>query len=271
MKIGVEHGDQGFLTKNNEPLQHFKVVPGISGVPGTVSFESLARPGHFLRHSNYLMWLHKYQNTDLYKKDASFYPRYNKYFPGFVSYESVNYPGLFIRHQNHRLMISKDDGSALFRDDASWKTQVVEIKTLQLQLYNDAMFNSYNFPNLKMGIKNGDQGHLTTKNPEYTHFKVVAGICNVPGTVSFESVPRPGHFLRHSNYLINLHGFQNTDLFKKDACFHPRYDKYFPGYVSYESVNYPGYFIRHQNYRLKIGKDTGSLLFKKDSSWKTKF
>ena len=80
-RMGIEHNDQGYLTKIHPGLQNFKVVPGISGVPGTISFESIARPGHFLRHSNYLMWLHKYQNTDLYKKDASFYPRYNKYFP----------------------------------------------------------------------------------------------------------------------------------------------------------------------------------------------
>ena len=80
-KIGIEKTDQGYFTQKHPELFQFKVVPGLSGAPGSISFESIARPGHFLRHKNYFMWLHKYQNTDLYKKDASFYPRYNKYFP----------------------------------------------------------------------------------------------------------------------------------------------------------------------------------------------
>jgi len=268
-KIGIEKTDQGYLTKKYPELHNFKVVPGVSGVPETISLESTASPGHFLRHSGYLIYLHKYQNTDLYKKDASFYPRSNKYYVGFVSFESVNYPGFFIRHQGYRLKINRDDGSVLFKKDASWKSQLT--KSPELQLYSDAMFESYNFPNHKMGIEKTIQGFLTNKNPEYTLFKLVTGICKVPDTVSFESVPRPGHFLRHSSWDLWLHERSCTPLFLKDACFHPRYNKYFSGYVAYESVNYPGHFIRHQNYRLKINKDDGSRLFAMDASWKTKF
>ena len=79
-----------------------------------------------------------------------------------------------------------------------------------------------------MGIERDDQGYLTKKNPEYQHFKVVRGLCGRAGSISFESIARPGHFLRHQNYLIFLHELENSDLYKKAACFYTRYDKYFP-------------------------------------------
>ena len=97
-----------------------------------------------------------------------------------------------------------------------------------LQTDPNATFASYNLPHLKMGIENNDQGYLTQKHPELQHFKVVPGISGLPGSISFESIARPGHFLRQSNYFIMLHKYQNTDLFKKDASFYPRYNKYFP-------------------------------------------
>ena len=87
MKIGIENGDQGFVTTKNPEYQHFKVVKGLSGHEGSISFESIARPGHFLRHKGYLIFLHKNDTSDLYKNDASFYPRYNKYFR--VSFKTV--------------------------------------------------------------------------------------------------------------------------------------------------------------------------------------
>ena len=89
------------------------------------------------------------------------------------------------------------------------------------------MLQSKNYPNKNLGVLNGDIGYLTSDNPTLQHFKVVQGLCGVAGTVSFESVVRPGKFLRHQNYEIKLHSSQNTTLYKNDACFYPRYNKYF--------------------------------------------
>ena len=89
------------------------------------------------------------------------------------------------------------------------------------------MFVSINYPDKKIGIKNGYQGWLTDENVAYQHYKVVQGLCGKGGTISFESVSSPGKFLRHQNFEIKLHDRDNSDLYKDDACFYPRYNKYF--------------------------------------------
>ena len=91
----------------------------------------------------------------------------------------------------------------------------------------DVIFQSKNYPSKNLGIVSGDKGYLTSDNPKLQHFRIVQGICGVAGTVSFESVASPGKFLRHQNYEIYLHSSQNTALYKNDACFFPRNNKYF--------------------------------------------
>lgn len=140
----------------------------------------------------------------------------------------------------------------------------------QIHLYPNTVFDSYNFPNHKMGIENEKEGFLTQKNPDFQHFKVVPGISRAPGSISFESIAKPGYFLRHRNSLIYLHRIGTSH--EKDATFYPRYNKYFPGFVAYESVNLPSFYIRHSGkdeQRLKVDKDDNSDQFKKDASWKT--
>ena len=44
---------------------------------GFVAFESLAKPGHFIRHQGYRLKLHPAASDELYKKDASFSMRLN--------------------------------------------------------------------------------------------------------------------------------------------------------------------------------------------------
>lgn len=58
----------------------FLVSPGIKGTDGTVSFESETRPGYFLRHFNYELWLNEYESSDMYLEDATFYPRPDLYY-----------------------------------------------------------------------------------------------------------------------------------------------------------------------------------------------
>ena len=73
----------------NPNYQHFRVVQGLCGVAGTISFESVAKPGSFLslnrNNNNFKMLqdkiiLDKDLNKPRHRADASFYPRYNKYF-----------------------------------------------------------------------------------------------------------------------------------------------------------------------------------------------
>ena len=79
-KIGVKNGNEGWLTADNPAFQHFRVVEGLSGVAGTISFQSVVFPTMYLRHQNFEIFLHDRDSSDLYRKDASFFPRYNKYF-----------------------------------------------------------------------------------------------------------------------------------------------------------------------------------------------
>ena len=91
----------------------------------------------------------------------------------------------------------------------------------------DAILRSKNNLNYNVGIEHGNQGWITKKSPKLQHFSVVQGTCGVEGTVSFESVTRTGSFLRHQGFKIFLYRFEETELYKNDACFYPRYDKYF--------------------------------------------
>jgi hypothetical protein len=45
--------------------------PGLSD-PALISFESLAQPGKYVRHSSYMLFAHAPDDSDLFKKDASF-------------------------------------------------------------------------------------------------------------------------------------------------------------------------------------------------------
>ena len=71
---------KGKIINDTGLLQHFKLVPGLCGVKGSISFESIKYPGNFLRHQNYIVKLHNEDSSDLYKNDASFHPIMNKFF-----------------------------------------------------------------------------------------------------------------------------------------------------------------------------------------------
>merc|ERR1712168_54066 len=247
-KIGIRNWNQGYLTNNNVDYQHYKVVKGLCSIAGTISFESVKKPGQYLRHHTGKIYLDKGDSSDLYRSDACFFPRYNKYFDGFTAYESVNYPNQFIRHANFILWLNHDDGSDLFKRGASWKTTIPQVQ--QVTTYDDATFQSYDWPTYKIGIQHGYKGYLTNKIVDYQHFKVVQGLCSIDGTISFESVKSPGHFLRHNTGKIYLDKGDSSGLYRSDACFFPRYDKYFHGFTAYESVNYPNQFIRHADFIL---------------------
>jgi len=75
----------------------------------------------FLRHQSWVMSWHSESNANLFKKDATFFPRQNYFADGFVSFESSNFPKHFIRHQNSRLRISKEESGQLYKDDASFE------------------------------------------------------------------------------------------------------------------------------------------------------
>ena len=82
---------------NSEPdyLASYYVRPGNAG-SGTVSFESTAHPGYFLRHAGFLMYMHQKDGSDLFNQDSSFFPRGSNNDP-FKGYRSIKF---FTAQQN---------------------------------------------------------------------------------------------------------------------------------------------------------------------------
>ena len=74
-------------------------------------------------------------------------------------------------------------------------------------------------------------------------FVETAGLAN-PACVSFESVNKPGSYLRHQNFQFHLQPSDGSALFSMDATFCPGTGNSGQG-TSFQSVNFPGRFIRN--------------------------
>lgn len=96
----------------------FDVVFGLAGK--CHSFQSRNFRGFYIRHQNLRLKLNKYENTDLFRKDATFCIREGLANSEGSSFESFNYRGSFIRHQDLELRIQPNDGSVLFKRDATF-------------------------------------------------------------------------------------------------------------------------------------------------------
>lgn len=147
------------------------------------SFESLSKPGYFVRHRNYLGELaeanlhlrslpgadrHSQIDTLRYLQKYDYRDGTFRLVPGglvggnpsegLVSFEALNLPGWYLRHQNFRLHLSQKADDDLFKKDATFR--------------------------LRPGLRYG--------NP------------SDPNWVSFESVNYPGYFIRESDSHLYL-------------------------------------------------------------------
>ncbi|WP_416904422.1 family 43 glycosylhydrolase [Micromonospora echinospora] len=85
-----------------------------------------------------------------------------------------------------------------------------------------------------------------------SQFRVVPGLANSNGHVSFESVNFPGYFLRHSNYDFVLAANDNSTAFRADATFRQVAGLSDASAVSFQSYSFPDRYIRHANYLLRL-------------------
>lgn len=115
----------GYIEPINSELDRkdasFREVYGLAN-SSCRSFESVNYPGHYLRHQNYRIKLSRNDDSDLFRKDATFCIKPGLFGNG-ISFESYNYPSHFIRHKNFELWINTSDGSDLFRQDATFIRQ----------------------------------------------------------------------------------------------------------------------------------------------------
>jgi hypothetical protein len=84
-------------------------------------------------------------------------------------------------------------------------------------------------------------GSSSTDKQDAT-FVEAAGLAN-PSCVSFESIDRPGSYLRHQNFQLHLQPSDGSPLFSQDATFCPGPGNSGQG-TSFQSVNFPGRFLR---------------------------
>lgn len=89
----------------------------------SVSLESVNFPGHYLRHQDFRIKLHRDDGNLLFRQDASFMFQGGTSVEGNSNFslESVNLPGHFVRHSNFELWLAANDGSDLFGRDSTWR------------------------------------------------------------------------------------------------------------------------------------------------------
>ena len=99
----------------------FTIVPGLAD-PAGVSFESVSRPGSYLRHFVYVLQLDSYIDTMIYKEDATYYRVAGLADGGWISYQSYNYPNMYIIHRGSGVLgidpvnDTTDEQNATFRE-----------------------------------------------------------------------------------------------------------------------------------------------------------
>ncbi|MEZ6121786.1 MAG: AbfB domain-containing protein [Planctomycetaceae bacterium] len=114
----------------SEPINRFKVVKALNGKEGFVSFESVTRPNHFIRHQGMVLKLHPHQTSNLFNEDASFKPVAPLVSgqPGTYSFASSNVPDAHLRQTDFNghigYKLEKEDEDT-FKANATWSVTVV--------------------------------------------------------------------------------------------------------------------------------------------------
>ncbi|MEU1182432.1 glycoside hydrolase family 43 protein [Streptomyces sp. NPDC005820] len=111
---------------------------------------------------------------------------------------------------------------------------------------------SYNFQDRYVRHTNFDVRIDPGVSPaEDARFRLRTGLTG-SGTVSFESVNYPGHFLRHSGFDFQLAYNDGTAQFAADATFRQVAGLADATWSSFQSYNHPDRYIRHYAYQLRL-------------------
>jgi hypothetical protein len=96
-------------------------------------------------------------------------------------------------------------------------------------------------------------------------FVEAAGLAD-PNCVSFESINRPGSYLRHQNFVLHLQPNDGSSLFAQDATFCPRAGNSGQG-VSFQSVNYTTKYVRAYQGGVYVASNGGANDWDATNSW----
>ena len=249
-------GSAGYIQRRTQPVQWRLVTPGLCGLQGTVSLQLSADPNVYLRDRGFLLYADPFQDSGLFRNDACFFLRKNKWYPGCDAYESVIFPGRFIRHQGFRLQLHPYESVAIYEQDSSFR--IIQPICHKIQ--------SANFPRHYFRLT-GDAAYI--KENSVDRFILISpGLTGHAQSVSFRLCSDATKYLRHTGFKLHAHSHSPTEIYKKDGTFTIRKDKWLLGFDAFESVNFPGYFIRHQGFRLNIHSYDGAWIYKNDASFK---
>jgi hypothetical protein len=91
------------------------------------------------------------------------------------------------------------------------------------------------------------------------------GLAN-PSCVSFESVNKPGSYLRHQNFQFHLQPNDGSSLFSQDATICPAAGNSGQG-TSFQSVDFPGRYIRNFNNVVYLAANGGTNPWDTATGW----
>jgi len=110
------------IDANVSPAQdaQFRIVPGLAGASGTISFQSVNYPGYYLRHYGFDFRLEATDGTSTFAGDATFRQVVGLASSSWASFQSYNYPDRYIRHYSYLLRLdpitdAQGRGDATFR------------------------------------------------------------------------------------------------------------------------------------------------------------
>jgi hypothetical protein len=108
-------------------------------------------------------------------------------------------------------------------------------------------------------------GGSSQTDKEDATFVATAGLAN-PSCTSFESVNKPGYYLRHQNFQLHLQPNDGSSLFSLDGTFCQGPGNSGQG-VSFQSVNFPGRYLRNFNNVAYIASNGGANPWDTATNW----
>jgi hypothetical protein len=105
----------------------------------------------------------------------------------------------------------------------------------------------------------------STTDKQDATFVETAGLAD-PHCSSFESVNKPGQYLRHSGFQFHLQSKQDSTGFAQDATFCRKPGNSGTG-VSFQSVNYTDRYVRAYDGELDLASDGGTHAWDTDAGW----
>jgi Alpha-L-arabinofuranosidase B (ABFB) domain len=119
---------------------------------------------------------------------------------------------------------------------------------------------SYNFQDRYVRHINFDVRIDPNVSPaQDAQFRLVPGLANSSGYVSFESVNFPGYFLRHASFDFVLAPNDGTATFAADATFRQVAGLADAGWASFQSYSHSDRYIRHYAYALRLDPITTAV------------